>query len=135
MSNASSVSKPTSTTPTIFRDSSTTGKARNRCRTNASHASSTVAVWGMATTRRIISSDNRRSNGAVRSWRVGRTPTKPFVRVHDVEINNFFADTALSDGVQRLLDGEILAQDGRVPAGDRQNRLMQMVLFICQLHV
>ena len=42
MPNASSVNKPTSTTPTIFRASSTTGNARNLCMTNASHASSSV---------------------------------------------------------------------------------------------
>src|SRR2546425_5177078 len=36
-----------------------------------------------------------------------------------------------SDGIQSLLDGEILAQLRNVFARDRRHRLMQMVCFMC----
>ena len=75
MSKTSCVKKLTSTTPTIRRCSSTSGNARNLWSTNASHASSNVAVCGIATTRGTMMSRRRRSSAAVSSRRVGKTPT------------------------------------------------------------
>ena len=74
-SKTSSVSRVASTTPTRRRPSSTTGSARKRCSTSSSHASSTVAAAGIATTRSIITSPSLASSGAVSSRRVGSTPT------------------------------------------------------------
>ena len=73
-SRTSPVKTFTSTTPTMRRSESITGKARNLCRTKSSHASSSVAVSGIATTRGIMHSATGRSSGSVRRRRVGSTP-------------------------------------------------------------
>jgi hypothetical protein len=49
---------------------------------------------------------------------------QPVVRIHDVEVDNFFADAALSHRIESLLDGKIFAQARNVLAGDVQHRLI-----------
>lgn len=74
MPNTSSLKRLISTTPVIRLSRSTTGNARNLCSTKNSQASSTVAVSGIAITRRIITSASF-SPGCARSrLRVCSTP-------------------------------------------------------------